>query len=53
MAKKNKIKEDSGPCIKNGCKIDDYKYVETKITQYGNRKSIKIIYECVKCGKKH
>jgi len=53
VAKKNKINEEVDPCVRNGCKIEDYKYVETKITPHGERKSIKIIYECIKCGKRH
>jgi len=52
VAKKKEIIEDEVPC-QRGCKIENFKFSEIITTMYGNRKSIKIIYECTICGKKH
>ena len=52
MEIKKKVIEDETPC-QRGCKMDKLKFSEIITTKYGNRNSIKIIYECIICGKKH
>jgi hypothetical protein len=53
MAKKNKNEKiDTDPCA-NGCKVENFKFSRLEITEYKDRKSIKVFYVCSICGKKH
>jgi len=54
MENKKKIIESEVEVLcQRGCKISNYKFSEIITTMYGDRKSIKFVYVCTICGKKH